>query len=175
MLSQVALLLAASGLLARARSIPAFGMIEGRTMNMIVPIVSGVISALILIVFARTRGRQGERRIYAIGLTVAALIYVGFALSRAGWAAWRVELLGLAIFGLLTIIGLRLSPLVIAAGWVGHVVWDVLLHGNGHGSYAPEWYTIMCIGFDLFIAGYITAQNWPDKALQPTARTSDRG
>lgn len=143
-------------------------------MNLILPIVLGVICALIMIVFGRMRGRQGERQIYAIGLTAAALIYVGFALSRAGWAALRVELLGLAIFGLLTIIGLRWSPLLLAAGWVGHVVWDVLLHGDGHGGYAPAWYPIMCIGFDLFIAGYITAQNWPNKALQPTALTSSR-
>jgi hypothetical protein len=131
---------------------------------MIIPIVSGIIGALVMIVLGRTRGRQGEQQVYAIGLTVAALVYVGFALYHGGGAAFRVELIGLAIFGLLTIIGLRLSPLVVAAGWVAHMVWDLSLHSDAHASYAPEWYPIMCVGFDIFVAGYVTAQNWPSKA-----------
>jgi hypothetical protein len=148
---------------------------EDEDYAMTLPIILGVISALMLIVLGRTRGKRGELRIYAIGLTAAALIYVGFALFHAEWAALRVELLGLAIFGLLTVVSLRLFPRALAAGWVGHVIWDVLLHGNGLGKYAPEWYPIMCIGFDLFIAGYITALHWPDQALQPTTRRAGSG
>ena len=35
-----------------------------------------------------------------------------------------------------------------------HVLWDILLHYDGHPGYVPDWYPGMCLGFDLVIAAY---------------------
>ena len=55
-------------------------------------------------------------------------------------------------------LGLRRSPLWLAAGWALHPVWDIALHFFGPGrAFAPETYTIACLSYDLVVAGYIVA------------------
>ena len=108
--------------------------------------------------FARAL-RGAERRVLALGLFVAAVIYVGFALAGAEPVWLLVETLGVAAYGTLAWLGLRHSPLWLAAGWALHPAWDVGLHLAGIGTaFAPEWYAIACISFDLLVAGYIVAR-----------------
>ena len=39
-----------------------------------------------------------------------------------------------------------------------HAAWDVGLHLLGGGTaFAPTWYPLLCLSFDLLVAGYITA------------------
>lgn len=105
--------------------------------------------------FARTRGR-GEERVLALGLLVAALFYVAFALAGAERVWVLVEVAGVVVYGALAWLGLRHSLLWLAAGWGLHVLWDVGLHLAGGGAgFAPEWYVLICITFDLLVAGYI--------------------
>jgi len=117
----------------------------------------GLFLGVAFLAFARTRG-GAERRVLALGLLVAAVIYVGFALIGAGPAWLLVEMLGVAAYGVLAWLGLRRSPLWLAAGWALHPAWDVGLHLVGAGAaFAPEWYATACISFDLLVAGYIVA------------------
>ena len=54
------------------------------------------------------------------------------------------------------LVGLFGSIWWIVAGWALHPLWDVGLHFLGPGrSFAPETYTIACLGFDLLVAAYI--------------------
>ena len=93
-------------------------------------------------------------RVFAAGLIVAAAIYVVFAATRGTFQDVLLELGGVAVFGTLAVLGLR-RPLVLATGWALHVSWDVLLHPIGDTSYAPWWYPVLCIGFDLVVAAAI--------------------
>ena len=54
------------------------------------------------------------------------------------------------------LLGVRRSPLWLAAGWALHPLWDIALHyvGPGH-AFAPETYTIACLSYDLLVAAYI--------------------
>ncbi len=66
--------------------------------------------------------------------------------------------------------GLRASPLWLAAGWGAHVVWDVALHPSGPADYAPPWYVAACIGFDLLLAAYIAWRfGWRRSRQRPAA------
>ena len=114
----------------------------------------GVAAALPYVAHARRHPRH-QRRIYAVGLVVAALIYVAFAVVAGNVRAIGIELGGTVLFSLLAWIGLRLEPYVLAAGWAGHVAWDLLVHSIETSGYAPWWYAAACIGFDLFVAGFI--------------------
>ena len=97
------------------------------------------------------------RHILAATLVGAALVYVHIALDAHAGAAWlAIELAGVAIYGVLALRGLRRSAWWLVAGWALHPVWDVALHvaGPGH-AFAPDWYTVSCITWDLVTATII--------------------
>jgi hypothetical protein len=114
----------------------------------------------LFVLLARRLGWRAEARLLAAGLTVAALIYVGFALASAGrWLA--IETAGVAIFGALAWLGVRVSSWWLALGWLGHVAWDVGLHLDRPQAVAPEWYPLLCVGFDLIVAGFLVGRAAP--------------
>ncbi len=121
--------------------------------------VLGLVLAALFVVGARRLGIPGERRLLALGLVVAALVYVGFAVVWSGGAWIAAELGGVVVFGGLAVLGLKRSPMSLAVGWGLHPVWDAGLHLVGDGAaFAPQWYVVFCISFDLLVAGYIAAR-----------------
>jgi len=126
-------------------------------MHIVLPLVIGVVLALLLIRFARTRGGLGARRIYAIGLFVTALLYVLLAAIGGATREWlAIEGLGVLIYGSAAWIGVRRWPRALALGWAAHVLWDLLLHLNGPAAlYTPDWWPWFCLSFDLIVAGAV--------------------
>ena len=112
--------------------------------------VNGAIFALIAVAVPRF-----TRHILAAVLVVAGLFYVRFALEANAGGAWlAVELAGVGIFGWAALRGVRGSAWWLVAGWAIHPAWDVALHYAGAGrAFAPEWYTISCLTYDLMVAG----------------------
>lgn len=126
-------------------------------MRIVFAVLSGVVLSALLILFARTRGSTGARRIYALGLLVTALLYVVLAIVGGASASWlAVELVGVLIYGAAAWIGLRRSAKILAFGWAGHVLWDFLLHLQGPAvTYTPWWWPWFCLSFDLIIAAAV--------------------
>lgn len=92
-------------------------------------------------------------------LVSAALVYPVWGAVRA----WRgrpgllpVEMAGLLAFGALSLVVLAVSPeqdlgrYLLAAGWVGHAVWDALHHRADR--VVPRWYSEWCAGVDVLVA-----------------------
>ncbi|MFB3132329.1 MAG: DUF6010 family protein [Rhodothermales bacterium] len=122
-------------------------------------LVLGFVLGAAFLVFARRRGAQRKRRLLAVGLVVAALIYVGFAVAWADAAWMMIELGGVLVFTGLAVLGLKRSALWLAVGWALHPAWDVGLHLVGAGAaFAPAWYAVACISFDLLVATYVIAR-----------------
>ena len=119
-------------------------------------ILLGAVLALPYVSYARRSRRPPA--VFAIGLIVAAAVYVGLALFAANTRALVVETGGLLLFAALAAAGVRWSSHLLAAAWLGHVAWDLLLHPVQSSGYAPWWYPALCIGFDIFVAGFIAAQ-----------------
>ena len=125
----------------------------------LLPVGLGVLAAFLLVLVGRWVGGRRENRVYAAGLVVAALIYVLLAL--VGGTSGRevgVELVGLALFGAVALIGMRF-PLAIGLGWLGHVLWDVVLHRPPE-AWVPEWYPALCLGFDVAVGLYVSLISW---------------
>lgn len=121
-----------------------------------IPVFIGALACLVFVLVARRAGWKREVRIYAVGLMVAALIYVGFAAVGGATLSWfALESGGLVLFSLVALLGLRKSVWFLSIGWAAHVAWDVLLHKTESVGFVPEWYPLVCIGFDLFLAVYI--------------------
>lgn len=104
--------------------------------------------------------RPFTRPILAYVLILVAFAYVIFAAvagQSAGWLA--LELLGVGIYGTLAILGLRGSAWWLAAAWALHPLWDIALHYVGPGAaFAPVWWTVPCLSWDLVTAAYIAVR-----------------
>jgi hypothetical protein len=123
---------------------------------MLRPILLGAVLGGLFVLGMRAWRRSAERRVLALGLLVAALIYVGLAVaSQSDSRALILEASGVAIFGVLAWLGLRSSLWWLAAGWLAHVAWDVGLHFDQRQVFVPAWYPLLCVGFDLVVAGYL--------------------
>jgi len=127
-------------------------------MQIVLQLRLGVICCGVLIFLARRQSPKHELRLYAVSLIIAALIYVGFT-ARGAAAAWLVlELAGLIVFTLLAWLGLKMSALILALAWAAHAAWDVFLHKLLDVAFVPDWYPLVCVGFDLLLAGYIAVR-----------------
>jgi hypothetical protein len=116
----------------------------------VVALFAGVVLAVPYLVYARSR-----RWTLGAGLIVAAAVYVPFAVLAGTLNDVLTELSGVVLFGVLAAIGMRGSLYFLALGWVAHLGWDLLLHPMHTATYAPWWYPIACIGFDLVVGGAI--------------------
>jgi hypothetical protein len=123
---------------------------------MLRPILLGAVLGGLFVLGTRAWKRSAERRVLALGLLVAALIYIGLAVVfRSGSEMLILEASGVVIFGGLAWLGLRSSLWWLAAGWLAHVAWDVGLHFDQRQAFVPAWYPLICVGFDLMVAGYL--------------------
>jgi hypothetical protein len=59
------------------------------------------------------------------------------------------------LFGGVALVARTGRRLLLASGWAGHALWDVAFHTGGRGAYVQEWYPMLCVAFDLFLAGYL--------------------
>jgi hypothetical protein len=66
------------------------------------------------------------------------------------------------LFGGLGLAGVWRLRILIVIGWAGHVGWDLVMAQGS--AYVPSGYPILCVGTDIFLAGYITALIWPRNA-----------
>jgi hypothetical protein len=140
-------------------------------MMAVLALATGLVLGLALVGYTRGKPWRRELRILAIGLVVAALIYVAFAIGGVASARWLgLESVGVLLFGGVAWLGFRRWPAVLAAGWVAHVLWDVLLHLEGAGAaYTPGWYPWLCLSFDLVVAGTILLRMPRASASRPGA------
>lgn len=125
-------------------------------MSLPTALILGLVLGLVYVAYARRRGRA-ELVALAVGLVGAALIYLVFAALGGASLAWlAVEVVGIGIYGALAWLGLRRSPLWLAAGWAAHPLWDVFGHLLGGGAaFTPRWYALACISFDLVVGAYV--------------------
>lgn len=123
-------------------------------------ILGGVLLSLSFIVLVRWLDPQHEIMLYGIALIPTAGAYVFFSLINGVYSALPREFVGVLLYGGLGLAGVWRFPVLIALGWATHVAWDLAGPGESAGSYVPTWWPAVCVGTDLFLAGYITAIIW---------------
>ena len=124
----------------------------------------GLAAALTADVAASRRAPQHRFAMQAAGLPVAAVVYP-VARSKRDVSAHVVrEAVALIGFGALTALAARDDAVrgarLLAAGWVGHAVFD-LLHDGGPHSRIPDWYPGLCAGYDVGVAARLLHQPPP--------------
>ncbi len=95
-------------------------------------------------------------------LPVLALVYLIFGATRGQLrrpSVLMLQTVGLLGYGAIALLALLLDPAVghyvVAAGWIGHAIWDVAHHRdlNHHRAVGvvPRWYAESCFVLDLLI------------------------
>jgi hypothetical protein len=120
-----------------------------------VSVCVGILGAAALVALARGLAPGRELLVFAIGLGVTGLAYVLFGLALGAPGAHMArEAVGAAIFVGAAVLGLR-RPTLLAIGWTAHALWDLSFHYAPGATFAPAWYAMFCVGFDLPVGGYI--------------------
>jgi hypothetical protein len=117
--------------------------------------------------------------VYGIGLVLTACAYLLFGLGRGAPPAYvAVEAVGATLYTAAAVAGVGRWPFALALGWTGHVAWDLVRHHAGGPAFAPPWYPPLCVGFDLFLGGYIAgavAQATEDRPPPPQTSSQHPG
>ena len=128
-------------------------------MTAAVQLILGALSCLAFVLVVRRFGSRRELIVYAVSLALAAFIYIVFvAAGGASLSRTELEFGGLVLFSPAALLGARGRLRVLIVGWAVHPAWDVLIHRVWSAGLAPEWYPVVCVGFDLSLAAYIGAR-----------------
>ena len=93
---------------------------------------------------------------FAVVLGLAAGVYPGFAMANSEAGRPLIQWVAAVLFVTLGMVGLWVSPLILAAAWVLHAFWDFLHHTTSLGDGVPEGYPGFCLSYDLLLAGFVT-------------------
>ncbi|MBX2872398.1 MAG: hypothetical protein KTR30_09870 [Saprospiraceae bacterium] len=114
----------------------------------------GFVAAVVGILAARRFYPNKDHAFWRTGLVVAAVIYVVFSLVGGNLQWILIELGGVMVYLTFAVLSKRYSLWFLALGWALHVLWDLVLHGEGL-DFVPAWYPAACLGFDIAIAAYV--------------------
>jgi hypothetical protein len=96
--------------------------------------------------------------ILALLLAAASGIYIRYAFIRREAPLVTVELIFMILFGVLAVVGIAVSPMFLALGFLLHGFWDLAHHPRYIRTSGPAWYQPMCLAFDWGIAAYIVVR-----------------
>ena len=112
----------------------------------------GTLVAAAVAVFGRSVGLDRERSYFATVLVVVGHYYVLFAAMAGSMRAVAIESIGLGVFAACAAVGFRRSPMIVAAGLVGHGIFDLFHAGIVDNPGVPVWWPAFCAAFDI-VAG----------------------
>ena len=119
-------------------------------------LVAGVIFGGVTLIIPSLLARDTAFGLLAILLGMIASVYLGYALNDGRLRPFQVEYVGMVVFAALATIALaRHSALLLAVGYLGHGLWDLIHHGRGVDVRMPWWYVPLCLGYDTVVAIYV--------------------
>lgn len=134
--------------------------------------LTGIIFGLAFVAIALAVNRllpnsQLRHAMLAILLSAAAAVYVGSSLApQAGSAA--IQTIAFVFFTAVALLGWSSAP-ILAAGWLGHSVWDALHVAGVLAAGAPQWYEIACLIADPLLAAYLLYALRRSNRVEPVA------
>jgi hypothetical protein len=119
-------------------------------------LVAGVIFGGVTLIIPSLLARDTAFGLLAILLGMIASVYLGYALADGRLRAFQVEYVGMVVFAALATIALaRDSAALLALGYLGHGLWDLLHHRRNVDTRMPWWYVPLCLSYDAVVAIYV--------------------
>jgi len=127
----------------------------------------GLILALAVAAFGMAVGLGRDRAFYPTVLIVVATYYILFAAMGGGRRPLIEETVGALGFTLVAVIGYRTNLWWVAAGLVGHGVFDFFHHHLIHDPGVPPWWPGFCMAFDVSFGIFFAFElmRHPERAL----------
>ena len=139
----------------RALPLPA-AITRGGRSGWLAALVAGVIFAGVTLIIPSLLSRDTAFGLLAILLGMIASVYLGYALNDGRVRAFQVEYVGMVAFAALATIALaRDSAVLLALGYLGHGLWDLIHHRRGVEVRMPWWYVPLCLSYDTVVAIYV--------------------
>jgi hypothetical protein len=115
----------------------------------------GLLLSLAVAGLAMMTGLDRERGFYPPILIVIASFYVLFAVMAAPRRTLIIEIAIASGFLLLAVIGYKTSLWLLAAGIVGHGIFDLVHHSLIDNPGVPGWWPGFCGAFDVIFGGLV--------------------
>jgi hypothetical protein len=112
--------------------------------------------AIVVCVFATWVGFDRDRVFYATLLIVVATYYILFAAMGGSTSALIWESVVACAFAVIAVAGYKKSCWLIAAGLIGHGLFDSVHHLLVRNPGVPVWWPGFCLSFDV-LAGLFLA------------------
>jgi len=112
-------------------------------------------------------GFDRDRAFYPAVLIVVASYYVLFAVMGASGGILIIEVAAGCAFILLAVLGFKRSPWIIAAGLVGHGVFDFARRGHIENPGMPSWWPGFCMSIDVFLGAWLAVLLWTRSRNSP--------
>ena len=129
---------------------------DGGRSGWVAALVAGVVLGGLALLVPSLLDGEDAYGFLAILLGMIGAVYLGFVLIDGRLREFQVEYVGLVIFTALATIALATEePLVLAAGYIGHGVWDAVHHPRAIHTRVPWWYVPLCLGFDAVVGAYV--------------------
>jgi hypothetical protein len=109
----------------------------------------GIGLAVAVCAFAWVSGFDRDRAFYPTVLIVVAHYYILFAAMAGSSRALLVESLLAGIFLAVSVVGFKKSFWLVAAGLVGHGIFDLFHPGFVQNPGVPVWWPDFCMAFDV--------------------------
>lgn len=109
----------------------------------------GVLLAVAVVLFAKVIGLDRDRAFYPTVLMVVASYYILFAAMGGSGRALITEIAVALGFSLVAAVGFKRNLRYVAAGLIGHGLFDFVHHRYVANAGVPGWWPAFCLAFDV--------------------------
>ncbi len=114
----------------------------------------GVILGIVVGIFSSVVGLDRDRALYPAILVVIASYYCLFAVLGGSSTALVSEIIAALVFVVIAAVGFRTNLWLVAAGTVGHGVFDIFHHLIIDNAGLPTWWPMFCMSIDVVLGAY---------------------
>ena len=115
----------------------------------------GAILAVVTAVIVMLLPKPQALDLLALILVFAAAVYIGFVLLDCRRKERILELAAFSLCAAAALLGLWFSPLILAAGFLAHGLWDSLHHPKAIQTRVVQWVPPFCLIYDWLVAVFI--------------------
>ena len=116
------------------------------------PMIVGVVLAVLVGVFAMATGLDRDRAFYPVVTIVIAAYYILFAvLGESHQALWRESLISIA-FVIVAVVGFKRSLWMVVIALAAHGIFDYFHGAVVADPGVPAWWPGFCLGYDVVAA-----------------------
>ncbi len=105
-------------------------------------------------IFSSVVGLDRDRALYTVTLVVIASYYGLFAVLGGSTNALFLETIAASVFIVIAAVGFRTNLWLVAAGTVGHGIFDIFHHLIIENPGLPVWWPMFCMSIDIVLGGY---------------------